>query len=98
MPPRRDPANPAKRNPTGVRPARRNTRWELQGTVGDFVPDAVPSKRETLILTAQERAAGVTKLDVATRFEWAKGEIVSDIVSGEVVAGVEPDRVRQLRN
>jgi hypothetical protein len=94
MPPRRDPANPTKRNPTGVRPARRDTRWELQGTVGDFVPDAVPSKRETAVLTVQERAAGLTKLDRTERFEWAKGEVVT---AAEASVAVEAEAGRAGR-
>lgn len=75
MPPRRDPADPTKRNPTGVRPARAGKRWTLVGTVGNFEPDRVPAKPDTVVLTKQEKAAGATKLDRTATFDYVKGTL-----------------------
>lgn len=75
MPRSREPAEPNKRNPTGVRKAGAGKRWVLQGTVGNFTPEAVPSKRDTDRLTKQERAAGLARLDSDTEFDYREGRV-----------------------
>jgi len=75
MPPRRPPADPGKRNPTGVRKAGAKKKWVLRGTVGNFEPERVRSKPDTTALTKQEKAAGATKLDRDVRFDWEKGTL-----------------------
>lgn len=86
---KRPPADPNKKNPTGVRKAGAGKKWVLQGTVGNFDADRVKSKPETTILTKQEKAAGATRLDKGTKFDFEKGTI--EVVSVEtVVADVKP--------
>lgn len=82
MPPRRPPADPNKKNPTGVRKAGAGKRWKLQGTVGNFDADRVKSKPDTTVLTKQEIAAGATKLDRSTRFDYAKGTVETVVDAG----------------
>lgn len=79
-----------KANPTGLRPARSKKRWEHVDRVGDFDPDRIPSKRDTAVLRDDEKAAGVTKLDRATRFEKGRGVIVAAPVDAEPGFPVKP--------
>ena len=87
MPLRRDPADPAKRNPTGLRPPRSGRKWQLVGTVGNFTPELVRVKPDTVVLTKQEKAAGATKLDRTVTFDYAKGTLEVPVDGGPVKPG-----------
>ena len=78
-----------KNAPTGLRPARAKKRWEHVDRLGDW-DDVIPSKPETTVLRDDEKAAGVTKLDRATRFEKGRGVIVAAPVDAEPGFPVKP--------